>query len=166
MVQPKWRRSGRARSRQLSVTWREGGLFCPCAQAISGRSFAGSTCSISGHPKRTSPKALSEQIGLSRAGDISSLRRCVIPSVALSEQNSKYLERPLNRSDRPGKMQENQWPRNPVLTFWQSKRICSDNAARRVHHYTAANTSGVRRGPQLSGSGSNAPGQIAPQEVQ
>jgi len=25
-------------------------------------------------------------------------------------------------------MQENQWPRNPVLTFWQSKRICSDNA--------------------------------------
>jgi hypothetical protein len=26
-------------------------------------------------------------------------------------------------------MQENQWPRNPVLTFWQSKRICSDNAA-------------------------------------
>jgi hypothetical protein len=48
---------------------------------------------------------------------------------ALSEQNSKYLERPSNRSDRPGKMQENQWPRNPVLTFWQSKRICSDNAA-------------------------------------
>ena len=47
---------------------------------------------------------------------------------ALSEQNSKYLERPSNRSDRPGKMQENQWPRNPVLTFWQSKRICSDNA--------------------------------------
>ena len=27
---------------------------------------------------------------------------------ALSEQNSKYLERPSNRSDRPGKMQENQ----------------------------------------------------------
>jgi hypothetical protein len=25
-------------------------------------------------------------------------------------------------------MQENQWPRNPVLTFWQSKQICSDNA--------------------------------------
>ena len=25
-------------------------------------------------------------------------------------------------------MQGNQWPRNPVLTFWQSKRICSDNA--------------------------------------
>jgi hypothetical protein len=25
-------------------------------------------------------------------------------------------------------MPENQWPRNPVLTFWQSKRICSDNA--------------------------------------
>jgi hypothetical protein len=25
-------------------------------------------------------------------------------------------------------MQENQWPRNPVLTLWQSKRICSDNA--------------------------------------
>jgi hypothetical protein len=25
-------------------------------------------------------------------------------------------------------MQENQWRRNPVLTFWQSKRICSDNA--------------------------------------
>jgi hypothetical protein len=25
-------------------------------------------------------------------------------------------------------MQENQWPQNPVLTFWQSKRICSDNA--------------------------------------
>jgi hypothetical protein len=49
--------------------------------------------------------------------------------VALSEQNSKYLERPSNRSDRPGKMQENQWPRNPVLTFWQSKRICSDNAS-------------------------------------
>jgi hypothetical protein len=47
---------------------------------------------------------------------------------ALSEQNYKYLERPSNRSDRPGKMQENQWPRNPVLTFWQSKRICSDNA--------------------------------------
>ena len=47
---------------------------------------------------------------------------------ALSEQNSKYLERPSNRSDRPGKMQENQWPRNPVLTLWQSKRICSDNA--------------------------------------
>jgi hypothetical protein len=50
---------------------------------------------------------------------------------ALSEQNSKYLERPSNRSDRSGKMQENQWPRNPVLTFWQSKRICSDNAASR-----------------------------------
>jgi hypothetical protein len=49
-------------------------------------------------------------------------------SVALSEQNSKYLERPSNRSDRPGKMQENQWPRDPVLTLWQSKRICSDNA--------------------------------------
>jgi hypothetical protein len=48
---------------------------------------------------------------------------------ALSEQNSKYLERPSNRSDRPGKTQENQWPRNPVLTFWQSKRICSDNAS-------------------------------------
>jgi hypothetical protein len=48
---------------------------------------------------------------------------------ALSEQNSKYLERPSNRSDQPGKMQENQWPRNPVLTLWQSKRICSDNAA-------------------------------------
>jgi hypothetical protein len=48
---------------------------------------------------------------------------------ALSEQNSKYLARPSNRSDRPGKMQENQWPQNPVLTFWQSKRICSDNAA-------------------------------------
>jgi hypothetical protein len=47
---------------------------------------------------------------------------------ALSEQNAKYLERPSNRSDRPGEMQENQWPRNPVLTFWQSKRICSDNA--------------------------------------
>ena len=29
-------------------------------------------------------------------------------SEALSEQNSKYLERPSNRSDRPGKMQENQ----------------------------------------------------------
>ncbi|MDX2317318.1 MAG: hypothetical protein QNK17_02770, partial [Hyphomicrobiaceae bacterium] len=29
----------------------------------------------------------------------------------------------------PGEIQENQWPRNPVLTFWQSKRICSDNAA-------------------------------------
>jgi len=28
-------------------------------------------------------------------------------------------------------MQENQWPRNPVLTFWQSKRICSDNAISR-----------------------------------
>jgi hypothetical protein len=27
-------------------------------------------------------------------------------------------------------MQENQWPRNPALTFWQSKRICSDHAAR------------------------------------
>jgi hypothetical protein len=53
-----------------------------------------------------------------------------VPGVAaaLSEQNSKYLERPLNRSDRPGKLQENQWPRNPVLTFWQSKQICSDNA--------------------------------------
>jgi hypothetical protein len=51
------------------------------------------------------------------------------PLRALSEQNSKYLERPLNRSDRPGKMQENQWPRNPVLTFWQSKQICSDNAS-------------------------------------
>jgi hypothetical protein len=38
------------------------------------------------------------------------------------------LERPSNRSDRPGKMQENQWPRNPVLTLWQSERICSDNA--------------------------------------
>jgi hypothetical protein len=50
---------------------------------------------------------------------------------ALSEQNSKYLEWPSNRSDRPGKMQENQWPRNPVLTFWQSKRICSDNARSR-----------------------------------
>jgi hypothetical protein len=48
----------------------------------------------------------------------------------LSEQNSKYLERPSNRSDRPGKMQENQWPRNPVLTFWQSERICSDNAVK------------------------------------
>ena len=28
----------------------------------------------------------------------------------------------------PKKMQENQWPRNPVPTFWYSKRICSDNA--------------------------------------
>ncbi|MBQ0817486.1 MAG: hypothetical protein KBT60_05875, partial [Methyloceanibacter sp.] len=37
---------------------------------------------------------------------------------------------PSNRSDRPGKMQENQWPRNPVLTFWQSKQIYSDNAWR------------------------------------
>ena len=37
-----------------------------------------------------------------------------------------------NRSDRPGKMQENQSPRNPVLTFWQSKRICSDNAQQMV----------------------------------
>jgi hypothetical protein len=27
-------------------------------------------------------------------------------------------------------MQENQWPRNPVLTFWQSKQIGSDNAQR------------------------------------
>ena len=52
---------------------------------------------------------------------------------ALSEKNSKYLERPSNRSDRPGKMQENQWPRNPVLTFWQSNRIYSDNASR-CHH--------------------------------
>jgi transposase-like protein len=51
---------------------------------------------------------------------------------ALSEQNSKYLERPSNRSDRPGKLQENQWPRNPVLTLWQSKRICSDNAIQRA----------------------------------
>jgi hypothetical protein len=25
-------------------------------------------------------------------------------------------------------MQGNQWPQNPVLTFWQSKRIYSDNA--------------------------------------
>jgi hypothetical protein len=55
---------------------------------------------------------------------------------ALSEQNSKYLARPSNRSDRPEKMQENQWPRNPVLTFWQSKRICSDNAA--LRHTDAA----------------------------
>ncbi len=47
---------------------------------------------------------------------------------ALSEQNSKYLERPYKRSDRLGKMQENQRPRNPVLTFWQSKRFCSDTA--------------------------------------
>ena len=51
---------------------------------------------------------------------------------ALSEQNSKYLERPPNHSDRPGKMAENQWPRNRVLTFWQSKRICSDNAGESV----------------------------------
>ena len=51
--------------------------------------------------------------------------------LALSEQNSKYLERPSNHSDRPGKMQGNQWPRNPVLTFWQSKRIYSDNAGLR-----------------------------------
>ena len=29
-------------------------------------------------------------------------------------------------------MQENQWPRNPVLTFWQSKRIYSDNAHERL----------------------------------
>jgi hypothetical protein len=58
----------------------------------------------------------------------------------LSEQNSKYLERPSNRSDRPGKMQENQWPRNPVLTFWQSKRICSDNANERHSTKGACNT--------------------------
>jgi hypothetical protein len=32
----------------------------------------------------------------------------------------------------PEKMQENQWPRNPVLTFWQSKRIFSDNAPKAV----------------------------------
>jgi hypothetical protein len=60
---------------------------------------------------------------------------------ALSEQNSKYLERPSNRSDRSGKMQENQWPRNPVLTFWQSERICSDNALQ---------TSCLRRSAQVS----------------
>ena len=29
-------------------------------------------------------------------------------------------------------MQENQWPQNPVLTFWQSKPICSDNASDRA----------------------------------
>jgi hypothetical protein len=52
----------------------------------------------------------------------------LLHQLALSGQNSKYLERPSNRSDRPGKIQENQWPRNLVLTFWQSKRIYSDNA--------------------------------------
>jgi hypothetical protein len=62
----------------------------------------------------------------------------------LSEQNSKYLERPSNRSDRPGKMQENQWPRNPVLTFWQSKRICSDNARSSVVCGGDANAGCVR----------------------
>jgi hypothetical protein len=62
----------------------------------------------------------------------------VIVYWALSEQNSKYLARPSNRSDRPGKMQENQWPQNPVLTFWQSKRICSDNALHK-HGINAAN---------------------------
>jgi hypothetical protein len=31
-------------------------------------------------------------------------------------------------------MQENQWPRNPVLTFWQRKRIYSDNARRFIPH--------------------------------
>jgi hypothetical protein len=36
-------------------------------------------------------------------------------------------------------MQENQWPRNPVLTFWQSKRIYSDNA-----HRSRSRTSIVR----------------------
>jgi len=46
--------------------------------------------------------------------------RALSDKPALSEQNSKYSERPSNRSDRPGKTQENQWPRNPVLTFWQS----------------------------------------------
>jgi hypothetical protein len=66
------------------------------------------------------------------------------PRRALSEQNSKYLERPSNRSDRPGKMQENQWPRNPVLTLWQSKRICSDNAPP-VLSITEKRTNGRRR---------------------
>jgi hypothetical protein len=69
---------------------------------------------------------LSVSIGIVR------VNRLEPPGEALSEQNSKYLERPSNRSDRPGKMQENQWPRNPVLTFWQSKRICSDNALSRT----------------------------------
>jgi hypothetical protein len=35
--------------------------------------------------------------------------------MALSEQNSKYLERPSSRSDRPGKMQENQYEANLTL---------------------------------------------------
>jgi hypothetical protein len=66
---------------------------------------------------------------LANAAQVPGVAAATGPAVrALSEQNSKYLELPSNRSDRPEKMQENQWLRNPVLTFWQSKRICSDNA--------------------------------------
>src|SRR5680860_663498 len=68
----------------------------------------------------------------SRPGSVSGLIASTGHS-GVVRANSKYLERPSNRSDRPGEMQENQWPQNPALTFWQSKPICSDNAHKWAH---------------------------------
>ncbi len=63
-------------------------------------------------PERSQERALSDKPERACEGCWSeAFRPLACPAPALSEQNSKYLERPSNRSDRPGKMQENQWPR-------------------------------------------------------